>query len=264
MKKLFTFLTVMFAFVALNAQIFSEDFEAGLPDTWTTIDADGDGNQWYDLVNEGSPDVITGHSGVGLLTSASYSGSALTPDNWVITPQINLTGVSHVSLWVSGQDPAWSGEHYGIYVSTTGTAAANFTLLFEETLPATETERTWYNRQISLAAYSGNVYIAVRHFNCTNMFRLNLDDVTVAAGVGVDEMGLTDVNIYPNPTTDVLYVAADGYSTVSITNMLGQVIRTENINDTQFALNVTDLNAGVYFINLKGERGTTSKKFIKK
>lgn len=263
MKKLFTFLTVMFAFVALNAQIFSENFEAGLPTTWTTIDADGDGNEWYELVNAGDP-VIQGHSGVGLLTSASWASAALTPDNWVITPQINLTGVSHVSIWVAGQDPAWSGEHYGVYVSTTGTAASNFTLLFQETLPATETAITWYNRHINLAAYSGNVYIAIRHFNSTDMFRLNLDDVTVAAGVGVDEMGLTDVNIYPNPTTDVLHVAADGYSTVTITNMLGQVIRTENISGTQFTLDVADLNAGVYFINLKGERGITSKKFIKK
>lgn len=263
MKKLFTFLAAMFVFVALNAQTFTEDFEGGLPTTWTTIDADGDANEWYELVNAGSP-VITGHSGVGLLTSASYSSGALTPDNWVITPQINLTGVSHVSLWVAGQDPAWSGEHYGIYISTTGTAVANFTLLFEETLPATETALTWYNKQHNLAAYSGNVYIAIRHFNSTDMFRLNLDDVSVTAGVGVDELGLTEVNIYPNPTSDVLHVAADGYSTVSITNMLGQVISTKKISDTQFTLNVADLTSGVYFVRLQGERGTTSKKFIKK
>jgi hypothetical protein len=263
MKKLFTFLTVMFVFVALNAQTFSEDFENGLPTTWTTIDADGDTQGWYELVNAGDP-IITGHSGVGLLTSASYSGAALTPDNWVITPQINLTGVSHVSLWIGGQDPAWNGEHYGVYVSTTGTAAANFTLLFEETLPATVPARTWVNKHISLAAYTGNVYIAIRHFNCTDMFRLNLDVVEVNAGVGVDELGLTEVKIYPNPTTDVLHVAAEGYSTVSITNLLGQVISTEKISDTQFTLNVADLTSGVYFIKLQGERGTTSKKFIKK
>ena len=264
MKKLFTFLAILFAVFALNAQTFlDEGFESGLPATWTTLDNDGDTYIWYELVNAGDP-VITGHTGVGLMTSASWSTVALTPDNWLITPQINLTSASYISYWVCGQDPDWAGEHYGVYISTTGTSVSDFSLLFQETLPTPETARTWYNRHININSYSGNVYIAFRHFNCSDMFRINLDDILVSAGTDITENENVNVSIYPNPANNVLNVTANGYNKMEIINFLGQVVINENVSNTNFEVNVSNLNSGVYFVRLQGENGTITKKFVKK
>jgi hypothetical protein len=41
---------------------------------------------------------------------------------------------------------------------------------------------------VDLSAYSGKGYVAFRHFNCTDQFYLNLDDVTIL--VPDDERGL--------------------------------------------------------------------------
>ena len=174
----------LFAMVAVQAQsLLSEDFENGIPATWLNIDADNDSYAWM----EGTAPGVSGNNGSnGCAYSCSYyDGTVLTPDNWLITPAVTLTGNSDLTFWVAAQDASYAAEHYGVYISTTGTATSNFTLLFEETLNANggaKVQGTWKQKTISLANYTGQtVYIAFRHFNCTDMFYLNLDDVEITA-----------------------------------------------------------------------------------
>ena len=157
----------------------NEDFEAMItgsnpPEGWTMIDADGDGNCWYGWApanvndNAGNPVV----NGAGGITSASYQSVALTPDNWLVTPRVNLGGT--VSFQYRGQDPSWAAEHFAVYVTTGDpTDPASFVQVGEETVAsATLAEFT-----ADLSEYEGQVgYIAIRHFNCTDQFRLNIDD----------------------------------------------------------------------------------------
>lgn len=65
-----------------EVEIFFENFDAsnGIPSGWSRIDADGDGQNWYWDSFEGD----------GYLLSASWESVALTPDNWIITPSIQL------------------------------------------------------------------------------------------------------------------------------------------------------------------------------
>lgn len=168
--------------------LLSENFESvvsegDLPNGWTTIDADGDGRNWYPL-NISS---IPGHSGNDFVTSASWSGTALTPDNYLITPA--LLGATAVNYWVCAQDAAWAAEHYAVMISTTGTAPEDFSVVFEETLTAkegqpngargTNVQGEWYERTVQLPLTGEVKYIAFRHYNSTNMFKINIDDVTV-------------------------------------------------------------------------------------
>ncbi len=160
---------------ASQEKIFFEDFENGLPDTWTTIDNDGDGNNWYGgstgTDDSGNP---TGF-GSGLVTSASYYNNALTPDNWLITPQIDLQGT--LSVWLRAQDPDWAQEHFAIYVTTTGNTVDDFTRGGTAVVPETVATGVLTEYTYDLSAYEGQKgYIAIRHFNCTDMFRLNVDN----------------------------------------------------------------------------------------
>lgn len=149
---------------------FFEDFENGIPDDWTLIDADGDGQGWYAFTAEGSGYTM----GSTCATSASYNDTALTPDNWLITPQITLTG--KLSVWLRAQDPRYAAEHFAIYVSNTGNAVEDF---IEQIVPETEAtgEYVEYTYDLSQSPYNMTKgYIGIRHFNCTDMFRLNLDN----------------------------------------------------------------------------------------
>ncbi|MDD4142356.1 MAG: choice-of-anchor J domain-containing protein, partial [Bacteroidales bacterium] len=161
--------------------VLEETFEAGaIPDGWTILDEDGDGYFWNAEYGYG---LFVGHTGE-CISSASYinNAGALTPDNWLITPQIALDG-GNVNYWVNAQDASYAYEHYGVYISTTGTDPDDFTLLFEETMTAkgdkyvgergSRDQGAWYERTIDLTGITGNVYIAFRHFNCTDAFWLN-------------------------------------------------------------------------------------------
>ena len=153
---------------------FFEDFEGGsMPTGWTAIDADGDGYNWGIGVGQS-------HSGTGIMTSASSVGdnssgwTALTPDNWLITPQLDLQGI--MSVWVRSQqsEASYSEEHFAIYLSTTGNSVSDFTITL-----VPETTTNYYNSEYTadLSAYVGQKgYIAIRHFNCEDMFRMNVDD----------------------------------------------------------------------------------------
>ncbi len=159
-----------------NAQGQVYDFEDGDPN-WTMIDADGDGNNWY-LLDCSEIEENYAHSGTNLMTSASYINNvgALTPDNWLVLPQYTVNEGDAVSFWVSGQDPSYAAEVYGVFVSTTTPDVSEFTAISDQ-LTATG---TWEKKTFDLSAYAGqNVYVAIRHFNVTDMFRINIDDIEI-------------------------------------------------------------------------------------
>lgn len=177
MKKIY-FLTIVFLLfsLALKGQtVLSEDFENGFPSGWTTYDRDGDGENWVhrsSSYTSPSPNICTGS---GCVISASYDdGHVYNPDNWLITPEVTLPVSAMISFKVVAQSSSWRNEHWGVYISTDG--GTSFIKLIEETsAPAVCTQNA-----INLSAYAGqNVRIAFRHFECSDQWWLNLDDVII-------------------------------------------------------------------------------------
>ena len=155
--------------------LFFEDFENGLPSGWTTIDNDGDGYDWHSESNYSSSFC---HSGNGIMVSASYiyednTNIALTPDNWLITPLLDLQGT--MKVWIRAYHTNYAQEHFAIYLSTTGNSVSEFTTVL---VPETTLTNTVYHAYTAdLSAYAGQQgYIAIRHFNCTDMYELLVDD----------------------------------------------------------------------------------------
>ena len=152
--------------------LFYEDFENGLPDSWTTIDNNSDGYNWYVDNN-----IEIAHGGTHIAASASYvydnDVHNISPDNWLITPQFELKGT--MSVWLRSA-LSFEPDNFAIYVSTTGNSVEDFnTILVAETTAGGEyTEYT-----ANLSSYNGQEgYIAIRHFNSEGM-RLLLDDFRI-------------------------------------------------------------------------------------
>ena len=81
---------------------------------------------------------------------------------------------------------------------------------------------------------------------------------------GINDVNAAAVSVSPNPATNVLNITANGYNQVDIINFLGQVVYNGKMSDSTVQINVNDLNSGFYFIRLKNENNTVTKKFIKK
>lgn len=173
----------------LNAQTyFTEDFSGTF---WSTIDSDGDGFEWQ------ANDYGDGQGNVA--TSASWDGTngPLSPDNWMISPSIDLTtaaGTIDLRWKVYAQDQAWVSEEYTLYVST-GNTVGDFTgsgTSFNETLT---TSTGYMSRSIDVSSFAGQtIYIGVRHWNSNDWFRINMDDFAVLTPVS-DDATLTSATI---------------------------------------------------------------------
>ncbi|GEM_PF-1534834 len=140
---------------------------------WALYDTDGDGYNWF------WDDAGGAVSGNCVITSESYSNdtySALTPDNWAVSPGVTLPSAAlhpYVTFYYAGTDPDFIADHLEVYVATTRTMSGA-TLLFSETM----TTNAWQQATCDLSSFGGRtVYIAFRHCNCTDQFMLAVDYV---------------------------------------------------------------------------------------
>jgi len=159
-----------------NAWEDTEDFLTN--SGWAAVDADGDGENWF-LEEDG---------GMNVMASASWDAGALTPENWLITPQIRLPASPEEGIILLRYDVAASGnnffeEHYKVVVSTTGNDPADFpdeNIVLEETLTGAERGWNYASRYIDLSGYAGEaVYIAFVHYDCTDFDLLLINNVAV-------------------------------------------------------------------------------------
>ena len=147
---------------------FFEDFDGGLPSSWTTIDNDGDGYNWAAANYDNGTICVSSES---FHNNVGGGGTALTPDNWLITPKVTLGNMIIFDAW--GQDPNWASEVFRVYVSTTGTAVDDFTAISDD-ITATATQTPY---SFDLSQYAGQEgYVAICHHMETDMFRLNIDN----------------------------------------------------------------------------------------
>ena len=170
------------------------DFENSTMQGWTSVDADGDGYGWM-VGSEKLGSTGNGHNGsLDLVLSQSYDNNfgVLYPDNYLVSPQVELGGI--VRFYACAQDASYAAEHFGVAVSTTNTQPGSFTMVQEWTMSAKSmgegkpvekntrsgrAQGNWYEYTVDLSAYSGMGYVAIRHFNCSDMFYLDVDDITI-------------------------------------------------------------------------------------
>ena len=138
---------------------------------WVVLDEDGDGFNWELITGEG----LTTHSGAYVMSSASYDNptyTALTPDNWLVSPWVPLHG--SFAFYACGQDPSYAAEVFGVYIYTS--ANSEWVQLGED-ITATGVMKAY---EFDLSEYEGlEGSLAIVHHNVTDMFRLNVDDITI-------------------------------------------------------------------------------------
>ena len=157
---------------------FETDYDAGHILNWNVIDADGDGYNWMlGALGEGY-----GHNGSdGLLLSYSYNYSshvALHPDNYVVSPALDITNSNKtMTFFACALDEDYPEDRFGVAVSTTSDLDPSaFTVLQEWVM--TSKQGGWHQYSVDLSAYVGQqVFVAIRHFNCTDNFCLCVDDI---------------------------------------------------------------------------------------
>lgn len=194
-------LTAMLCPVSLHAQTYvvNEGFEgeAFPPAGWTTVDADGDGHCWQ-IAKRGQATLSGSQIAVSYTVNPSDSKAYAAQDNWLITPQIDVTDAQFKLSFSCCAEDMDSSEKMQVLISETGTDQADFTkVLIDETLDNGYDDVSLQSRTRSLADYAGKkIYIAFRHTG-TNTYALGIDDVVIT-----DEKG-------PKPVTSMTVTPGD-------------------------------------------------------
>ncbi|HIP36653.1 MAG TPA: T9SS type A sorting domain-containing protein [Crocinitomix sp.] len=80
-------------------------------------------------------------------------------------------------------------------------------------------------------------------------------------------LSLMDVNIYPNPTINILYIDLtninDNVSNLTITNLAGQIVYQKDMLENILIIDLSAYAIGTYFVKLKSDKKTLVKKIVK-
>ena len=157
-------------------------------------DADSDGNNWGLAVNPNNENDLC-------FTSASYSGGALSPDNWLIFPAKLGGSLKFTAMNYSSSYP----DNLGVFVATgedlEAVIAAGAEALTQVNEDFEPVYNEWTEYSFDLSSYEGMGYIIIRHYNCTDQWRLYVDDIDITVPDPKEVTDWTEVEDVDNPFT---------------------------------------------------------------
>ncbi len=172
---------------------FSESFEGNdIPSGWTVINAGSD-NTW-EIVAGTTPARAQHGSKMVYIASNIYTAH----NDYLITPAITVTaGVNDYLSFYARNASFNSGDRINVKVSTSGTAASNFTTTLAGALIP---PNVWTQYGYDLSAYAGQtIYLAIQDIAPGGGATLYLDNV-VNGPKSPPPAGCTSGDSYPNGT----------------------------------------------------------------
>lgn len=195
MKKLvlITGLCIVFTYT-ITAQNLNESFEGTFPpDGWTVRGGNLQGGEnWGKGIS--TMYFQCHHSGTAGAVSESYVyPDEVTPNNWLITPQISVQNNDSIVFCVMPSSVQYPSEHFELWLSVSGIEIADFTeKLYEITFSASDADE-WNRIAISLSEWNNSaVYLAFVHNNCSGQNMLMIDDVLTVEGEATTSVDVLD------------------------------------------------------------------------
>lgn len=185
---------------------------------------------------------------ISATTSGGTAYGAVTPDNYLISPQVQLGG--SISFYAGARNTDYCAEQFSVMVSTTDNTSTNsFTTVETWILSLSEVGYSSTPYTVDLSAYAGQTgYVAIRHWGCNDQWVLCIDDITIVEGGGEAPVNPT------NPTTDLL--AANVYVRLKGGLSQGQYNETMSVATGDVTSNVS-LNGEVYPMLVAGSNWWT-------
>jgi hypothetical protein len=203
----------------------------------------------------------------------------------VVTPGFTLTQYQPISVSTNISDVAWANlgnNYYWPHNIFNGNLEATLNKITDGSVALTIQTYTGVNIDTdaikpytfsnpSVNVPTGTYVLEIRHqyngvgeyYLTGSTFASNPVVVKVVSTLGVTNVNMpgNEFNIYPNPATTQLTIAgSDKITSVAITNLLGQLVRSNHYDAELVKEDVSSLPAGVYLVKING---TEVRKFVK-
>jgi hypothetical protein len=193
-------------------------------------------------------------------------------NNWLISPAFSLQSGERViiTFW---QRAITTARQLRVTAGTANTIAAQTTVLSTPaTLPiaagANYTQET--TRIGNFIAPSAGIYYFgfndVSTATPTTPSALRIDSFSFTSVLSNNEFLSGKFSVYPNPTSNVLNIensANATMETIELTDLNGRVVKSLRVDATTAEVNISDLAAGVYMMNVNTDQGIAVKKVVK-
>lgn len=266
-----------------TATPYEENFEVNsLPPVGWFVNNPDNSITWELIENIASID--------GELTRAAfmdnYSYDAAGEEDDIITEYFDLSTLSSPVLEFALAKAQYSATLFdGLRIEISTDCGETFTTIYDKTdlelstLPDYDTTEDWTPQipshwrleSIDLSAFDDEVvffkFININGYGNSTY----IDNIVVSDILSTPTFDSSQISMYPNPTSESISISFGNldYSQVGVTisNSLGQVVSeissNSNTNST-LNLQVANLSNGIYFVTIKTNQGTITKKLLKK
>lgn len=222
------------------------------------------------------------NQGLGNLATAAQSGAgywifntAAAPgpnNNWLISPPFSLQSGERViiTFW---QRATTTARQLRVTAGTANTIAAQTTVLSTPATLQIAAGATWTQETTRIGNFtapSAGVYyfgfndVSTATPATASTFRL--DSFSFTSVLSNNEFLSGKFSVYPNPSSNVLNIensANATMETIELTDLNGRVVKSLKVDATTAEVNISDLAAGVYMMNVNTDQGVAVKKVIK-
>lgn len=94
---------------------------------------------------------------------------------------------------------------------------------------------------------------------------MNIDDICIMEGIlGVEDYKTSSIFLYPNPTKDFTTITINTDALYTLLSINGQILQQGNLSNGDNEINLSNLSSGLYFVTIKTDTDSLTKKIIKK
>lgn len=201
-------------------------------------------------------------------------------DDWLFSKGITLTqGVTYeisskFNTFNLNSADLFPSDNLEIFVVDAPTPSATFSqsiYVNNSFAPGTTTVGSLY-----ATAYNGNgtftptttgtYYLAFKSTSPANRTVLMLFELGITESLSLDNLILNNTSLFPNPATQSFEISTGNQfgniQQVSVTDINGRVVKSFGTNQSSY--DISDLNTGIYMVEIRTENGVETKKLIKK
>lgn len=112
----------------------------------------------------------------------------------------------------------------------------------------------------------GNYIVTAVSNNCSESFADTIKTINYVVGIKERKDRQLNAEIFPNPTEDNLQIELNELvsSEISITSIEGKLLEKKTFFENRISMSIARLSVGIYFLNIKTEKGIVTHKIIRK
>ena len=197
-------------------------------------------------------------------------GGSTVTDDWYVSPVFDFSAggmIDSMRYSFSGFGVPNNGDTVAIYLlngSKDPALATSKILLKDYRGSDYNNDNTWRKQSpITIPAISGQSYIAFRYYTIANWLDLKYDNFSVSwqEPTGIKSADDQEMHIFPNPTKDVLTLKlpADEYN-FRLFDLFGKIISEGKFSGSGYKIDVSEFDAGFYFLEIKSAEILYTKK----